>query len=161
MLKIFIGLLACALISIGVIYLVAPTQVIQSPTDRHATLALRAFLNELGAKQYRSVCWLGDPEKKFARQFFGSSDYPWERLQEVFRTRVWEQVDDCFREDVEAVVVLFPFASTSSVVQHDFNQMQREASEFLSQSGRGSSFVKQHFVFHLEKGARLLVYTRP
>jgi hypothetical protein len=161
MLRVFIGLMAFALLSAGSVYFFAPSRVNQSPTDLHATLALRAFLNEWGAKEYGSVCWIGDPDEKFVRQFFGSSDSSWERLKEIFRTRIWAQADDCFRADVKAIVVLFPFVSAPATPQHDFSQMQREASELLSRTGRGASFEKQHFAFHLEKGATLLVYTRP
>ena len=152
------ALIAVVLILLGSIFFLAPSQVSQSPTDLHASMALRAFLDEARVHQFGSVCWLGDPDAKFAKQFIGSSDATWLRLREAVRNRIWSQLGDCFSDDVKAVIVLFPFVGASKAKQNDFTQIQREASELLSQTGRGAEFEKQ--IFHFQSGANLLIYTR-
>ena len=154
------ALLAVILISLG-FFSTSPQAVSQSATDIIANQSLSSDLSLLGADSLNSVCWLGDPKGRFLKQFLGTSSNPWVRWQEKQRTRLWTDNKSCFETSVEAIVLIFPVdADVDSLPRQESQKLQAEASELLSQTGRGKDLQKSNSTFILQTGAQLLVFSR-
>jgi hypothetical protein len=158
------GLLSVTIGLVGLWFFLVPPQVSQSPADLIANQGLSSMLTELGANGLKSVCWLGDPDKKFVHQFLGSHESAWSRLKENLRVHLWQREGSCFEKNITAAVVLFPYVESSSLSKKEAAKIvasiQRETSVLLSQTGSGADFEKQSSTFHLQTGANFQLYTR-
>lgn len=155
-----LGLLIFSLLFVSVIYFGSPPRSIQSPTDEVASQSLSAYLHALGAKGSGSVCWLGDPKKVFLNRILGTPESTWARWKEKRRFFSWSPDRSCFDKGVKAIVVLFPFLpEIYELPPEESAQLQREASEVLSQSGRAAKFFRHNVYFHLIGAGSLLVFS--
>ena len=159
-----VGGLLCVTIGLVGLWFSVPPQVPQSPVDLIANQGLSSMLTELGANGFESVCWLGDPDKKFVHQYLGSHESAWSRLKENLRVQLWQREGSCFEKNVKAAVVLFPYVESSGLAKTDAAKIvasiQREISQILSQTGLGADFEKQSSTFHLQTGANFQLYKR-
>ena len=149
------------LLALLVFFLTAPEKIAQSLTDTIANQSLSATLTQAGAKSWNSVCWLGDPKGRFLKQFRGTSSNPWVRWQENQRTRLWSSNKSCFETSTQAIVMIFPFdADVYSLPPPESQQLQAEASELLSQTGRGLDHHRNNSTFYLQTGAQMIIFSR-
>ncbi len=157
---IWAAFIAAAVILISFLSTV-PSKTQQSATDTVANQSISAYLTQIGADSWNSVCWLGDPKGRFLEQFRGTSSNPWIRWREKQRTQLWSQHKSCFEKSIQAVVVLFPLnQDVYSLPREESQKLQAEVSELLSQTERGKDHHKSNSTFYLQTGAQLLIFSR-
>ncbi len=155
-----LGFFIFAVLFAAVIYFDSPARAVQSPTDEVASQSLGAYLYELGAKGSGSVCWLGDPKKIFLNRILGTPENAWARWKEKRRIFSWSPDHSCFDKSVKAIVVIFPFLpEIYDLQQEESAQLQREASEVLSQSGRAAKFFRHNVYFKMIGAGSILVFS--
>ncbi len=149
-------------LSIAVLLYVSffPPQISQTLVDQIANQGLSSYLTGIGVTGPGSICWLGDPQGRYLKQFIGASKDLQSRWREKARVRKWKAQLSCFSSEVKAIVVLFPLVpDVFGLPQQDSTLIQKEVSEVMSQSRRGINLERANVSFHLESGVTFVIYT--
>jgi hypothetical protein len=159
--KIFLAVLALVIGIVALGLSLTPPYVRQSATDQIASEGLQSYLKELGGDQPGSICWIGDPKQIFFRQFIGTSERFWDRFMQKRRIHLWTPEKTCLEGNFDVIIILFPFSQDVYKLPKDQSSLiQKEASEILSQTGRGLGFQRHHVSFQYQSGATLLIFSR-
>jgi hypothetical protein len=162
MIKLIVLLLFLGLGGVGFyVYQTAPKYMDQSIVDKIANNGLKGYLNELGATETESVCWLGDPKSRILNQYLGAEMSIFDRLREKMRIKSWSVSHSCLDHEYKALVVLFPFLKDIyEVSEEESKKLQTDMSEILSLTGRAKGYVRHSVSFQLQDGANMIVLTK-
>jgi hypothetical protein len=162
MIKIILYCIFCGLIALGVyVYKVAPEPVDQSIEDKIAIHGLKTYLNEVGASESDSICWLGDPKSRILKQYLGAGVGIFDRLREKLKIKSWVVSSSCLDKEYKAIVVLFPFLKDIyEISEEESKKLQSEMSEVLSFTGRAQGLIRHNNSFQFQNGATIIILSK-